>query len=33
VDWLCRGLEPYYRTLSVTPEAFGYQTAVLFERK
>jgi SAM-dependent methyltransferase len=31
-DFLCRRLGPFFRTLSVTPKAYGYQTAVLLER-
>jgi len=31
-DDLCQRLRPYFRTLSVTPGAYGYQTAVLLER-
>jgi SAM-dependent methyltransferase len=33
VDFLCEQLKPFYRTLSVTPEAYGYQTALLLERR
>jgi hypothetical protein len=34
VDFFCsRMLEPAFRVLSVTPEAYGYQTAVIAERR
>jgi SAM-dependent methyltransferase len=32
-DYLCRRLAPFFRILSVTPEAYGYQTALLLERR
>jgi len=31
-EFLCKRQEPFYRALSITPKAYGYQTAVLFER-
>jgi ubiquinone/menaquinone biosynthesis C-methylase UbiE len=33
IDYFCRLLQPMYRVLSVTPEAYGYQTAVIVERR
>jgi len=31
-EFLCKRLEPFYRTLSITPKAYGHQTAILCER-
>jgi len=31
-EFLCKRLEPFYRALSITEKAYGYQTAVLCER-
>jgi SAM-dependent methyltransferase len=33
LDYLCSQLRPFFRTLSVTEEAYGYQTALLLERR
>jgi SAM-dependent methyltransferase len=33
IDFLCRRLQPFFAVLSVTPEAYGYQTALLLERR
>jgi SAM-dependent methyltransferase len=32
IEYLCRLLQPFFRTLSVNPGAYGYQTALLLER-
>lgn len=32
VNFLCRGLEPFFRTIIVKKEAYGHQTGVLLER-
>ena len=31
-EYLCKRQEPFYRVLSKTEKAYGYQTAILFER-
>ena len=31
-DYLVRTLKPFFETMSVTPEAYGYQTGVLLRK-